>query len=203
MRRSRRKMSSPTTPETRHHEIADGGLDFRCKNCGCTDLIIEDEYTAVEEFVNTLGCDCEDGPSDGIAATFTNVVRTQLSERGVLDEDHRAQEWEKSEETGDAETECIEHEVYCQECYESADQNDWEIHNNPEDDETEDSEFFVRCAGCDREIEFGWSHPDRGGRIWPAESKDFNPWKSWPEPRYRESWAKKGWFRPNGQRRCA
>lgn len=24
--------------------------------------------------------------------------------------------------------------------------------------------FYVNCAGCDREIEFGWSQPNRGGR---------------------------------------
>lgn len=58
-------------------------------------------------------------------------------------------------------------------------------------------QFYVNCVGCKREIEFGWSHPDRGGRIWPAECDDFNPWKSWPEPRYRDSWHKKNWLRPS------
>jgi hypothetical protein len=62
--------------------------------------------------------------------------------------------------------------------------------------ETEDEEFFVRCHRCDREVEFGWSHPDRGGRIWPVECVDFNPWLSWPESRYVESWHTKGWLRP-------
>jgi hypothetical protein len=55
----------------------------------------------------------------------------------------------------------------------------------------------IHCAECDREIEFGWSHPDRGGRIWPAECADFNPWKCWPEPRYTEPWLAKGWIRPD------
>jgi hypothetical protein len=47
---------------------------------------------------------------------------------------------------------------------------------------------FVRCSGCDREIAFGWSHEDRGGRIWPVEATCFNPRKSVPEARYRKVW---------------
>lgn len=58
--------------------------------------------------------------------------------------------------------------------------------------------FFVRCDNCGREIEFGWSHPDRGGRIWPVEASCFNPWKSWPEPRYRRAWKQRKWLRPEG-----
>lgn len=76
-------------------------------------------------------------------------------------------------------------------------------------DMTESSEwkgprrFFVRCEQCDREIEFGWSHPDRGGRIWPVEAVCFNPRMSWPEPRYRRSWRQKGWLRPMETRRLS
>jgi hypothetical protein len=55
--------------------------------------------------------------------------------------------------------------------------------------------FFVNCAGCDREIEFGWSQPDRGGRIYPAECSDFIPEKIWPEPRYLNSWHEKDWLK--------
>ena len=65
----------------------------------------------------------------------------------------------------------------------------------------EDShEFHVCCNGCNREIEFGWSHPDRGGRIWPAECSDFNPWKCWAESRYIEKWKDKDWLRPDKDR---
>jgi hypothetical protein len=55
--------------------------------------------------------------------------------------------------------------------------------------------YFVRCQACEREIEFGWSHPDLGGRIWPAEASCFNPGLSVPEKRYRQAWRKKGWLR--------
>ena len=59
--------------------------------------------------------------------------------------------------------------------------------NEPEDNTGNDS-FYVNCAGCDREIEFGWSRPDRDGGIFPMECSDFIPEEIWPEPRYLDSW---------------
>ena len=70
----------------------------------------------------------------------------------------------------------------------------FEMHNNSGNDE-----FYVNCAGCDREIEFGWSQPDRGGGIFPAECSDFYPEGLWPEPRYLASWKKKGWLKNEGK----
>jgi hypothetical protein len=74
--------------------------------------------------------------------------------------------------------------------------------SKPEDFEVFESEgnpgndkFFVNCASCDREIEFGWSQPNRGGRIFPVECSDFIPGEIWPEPRYLSSWHQKGWLR--------
>jgi hypothetical protein len=66
----------------------------------------------------------------------------------------------------------------------------------PESD-PEGDEFYVNCASCDREIEFGWSQPNRGGRIFPAECSDFVPGETWPEPRYVEAWQQKHWL-PTG-----
>jgi hypothetical protein len=62
-------------------------------------------------------------------------------------------------------------------------------HNNPGNDM-----FYVNCTGCDREIEFGWSQPDRVGGIFPAECSDFIPEKVWPEPRYLDSWHERHWL---------
>ena len=69
---------------------------------------------------------------------------------------------------------------------------DYEIYE-PEDNPGNDR-FYVNCASCDREIEFGWELPNRGGRIFPAECSDFNPGKIWPEPRYLASWHQKHWL---------
>jgi len=65
----------------------------------------------------------------------------------------------------------------------------FEKESDPEGDE-----FYVNCAGCDREIEFGWSQPNRGGRIFPVECSDFIPGECWPEPRYLDSWHQKHWL---------
>ena len=59
----------------------------------------------------------------------------------------------------------------------------------------ESDEFFVNCENCDREIEFGWSEPDRRGLILPVEFSDFIPSESWPDPKYLEIWQQKGWVR--------
>ena len=72
----------------------------------------------------------------------------------------------------------------------------WHFYEESDDDDS-DIAFYVHCDGCDREIEFEWSHPDRGSRIWPVECEGFNSWKSWPETRYKEKWAKKNWIRPD------
>ncbi len=59
----------------------------------------------------------------------------------------------------------------------------------------ESDEFFVNCENCDREIEFGWSQPDRRGLILPVEFSDFIPSESWPDPKYVDTWQRKGWAR--------
>ena len=113
-----------------------------------------------------------------------------------MDDEHRPQtidgreEIEKIEEEGD-------YEVQCYNCLNSASDEDWVVEIGYSDIDEESMECYVRCAGCNREIEFGWSHPERGGRIWPVECSDFNPWKSWPKPRYREKWLERGWIRPD------
>lgn len=171
---------------------------FTCKNCGSHDLRVVREYMIVNYCTETLPCDCG-STSDGIAAQYDYHVATSYREWGLLDDTHH---WEKEEsEKLDEPSEEDGFEVFCEKCYETAPEDDWqqEEENAEQDSEQapDSTEFYVYCDRCEREIEFGWSHPDRGGRIWPAECTDFNPWKSWPEPRYRESWAKKNWLRPD------
>jgi hypothetical protein len=76
---------------------------------------------------------------------------------GTLDEDHRVEDWETERDTSRG--------------------SEW----------LGAWRYYVRCQRCDREIPFGWSHEDRGGRIWPADAACFNPRRCWPEPRYRRS----------------
>lgn len=64
----------------------------------------------------------------------------------------------------------------------------------PESDR-ERHEFFVNCANCDREIEFGWSPPIGAGGIFPVECSDFSPIGLAPNARHWDSWQQKHWLR--------
>jgi hypothetical protein len=121
-------------------------------------------------------------------------------EWGPLDADHH---WryiykEKIDNDGDEEDDEDKEEVKRGDFGEFAEDDsdsepeEYEIFE-PEGD-PESDEFYVNCANCDREIEFGWSQPGRGGGIFPVECSDFIPGNCWPEPRYLESWQQKGWL---------
>ena len=175
-------------------ETAMGLSFFTCKECGSCELNVVSRYILVVYFTGTLECTCE--ALEGItrdAAYRSFHVSTIYDRWGPLDEDHHW-EYDGEDEIGKLGEEEDARSVFCQVCVEAAKQKDWQIEEY--DRKETDEEFYVCCGGCNREIEFGWSHPDRGGRIWPAECSDFNPWESWPEPRYKESWRKKGWLRP-------
>lgn len=74
---------------------------------------------------------------------------------------------------------------------------DYEIFEN--EDNPGNDRYYVNCANCDREIEFGWEKSNRGGRIFPVECSDFIPGKYLPEPRYSAAWQKKGWLKKGKQ----
>jgi len=62
------------------------------------------------------------------------------------------------------------------------------------EDDKESDEFYVNCESCDREVEFGWSKPDRHGLIMPVEFSDFVPSESWPDPKYTDIWQQRKWL---------
>lgn len=168
---------------------------FTCKECGSHELKVVCRYKVDEEYNNILPCTCG-GENDGLAAEQTIYVTIDYEDYGYLDEDHR---WEVEYEREELDR-CRydeEPDVYCQECFENYCEDYYLESLDEEDVINESTEFWVYCSGCQKEIEFGWSHPYRGGRIWPSECVDFNPWKCWPEPRYQESWRKKNWLRPS------
>lgn len=169
-------------------------LSFRCKECGSRELYVEHLYCITEAILTTLECTCTN--EEEFAAQRMTYLTTGYCDVMDLLEDHRlgptdeTEEIETTEEEGDS-------EVRCHNCLATCEEDDWTSERESSDVDEDSVEFSVFCAGCDREIEFGWSHPERGGRIWPTESRDFNPWKCWPEPRYRENWLQKGWIRPD------
>lgn len=177
-----------------------GGVDgrtdedspYQCESCGCSDFIVEWTYSIAQEFEETLDCTCSERDCE-LAASITTRVTTAATGRGRLDDEHRV-EREDDDEFDELEREVVDREVNCDECVEGASEEQWESETQEPDEGEPDN--WVRCRRCNHEIEFGWSHPDFGGRIWPCESADFNPWKSWPDPRYRDAWEARGWLRP-------
>ena len=73
----------------------------------------------------------------------------------------------------------------------SSEPEEYEV--NETETNRESDEFFVNCESCDREVEFGWTEPDRRGLILPVEFSDFDSSKSWPDPKYAKHWREKGW----------
>jgi DNA-directed RNA polymerase subunit M/transcription elongation factor TFIIS len=172
-------------------EEEERGELFTCKKCGSHELYFEQFYNYTTEIVEWLPC----GSTDEPAVEITVIITGSTREYGDMDLDPGSNDFHrvvnvKSEPGGDEpEREIVDTIVRCEKCYEEADESDWETEQQGEPEGIEETnECYVKCVGCDREIEFGWSHPDHGGRVWPSECRDFNPWKSWPEPRYVESW---------------
>ena len=115
-------------------------------------------------------------------------------EWGALEANHlwRFEFKEKIEKDTDDEVELGDFSEFAEDDSES-EPEEYEVVNQQSDPESD--EFYVNCASCDREIEFGWSQPDRRGLILPVEFSDFNPLESWPDPKYVDVWEQRGWLR--------
>ena len=152
--------------------------EFTCKKCGSHKLAV----TRVWKIL--AGPDSESwqewGPLEADHLwrfKFKEKIEKEKDKDKDRDNDDEVERWDFGEYTKDnSSSKPEEYEIY-------------EPESNPGNDK-----FYVNCANCDREIEFGWSKPNRGGGIFPAECSDFIPGKYWPEPRYLDSWQQKGWL---------
>lgn len=167
---------------------------FTCKDCGSHILRVFWERTITTNYIEELECKCGESES-GIAVSKKYEAEESIEGWEYLDQGHRFGNDGEEEIINSEENEEYK-EIFCSECFENAIKDDWEIEKEIE----ANTEYYVLCDECEREIEFGWSHENQGGRIWPAECTDFNPWRCFPEPRYKENWAKKGWLRPTRRR---
>jgi hypothetical protein len=140
--------------------------------------------------------DCTCGETE-IVATREIRQRRTIAKEGLLDEEHGIN-WADGDHTVVNQLwEEIDSQTDCDQCVANAEDEDWESIVFEEWEVDEESEYFeVRCTECDHEVEIGWSHPGRGGHVWPCEDTDFNPWLSWPEPRFVPAWRRRGWLRP-------
>ena len=143
---------------------------FTCKECGDHSLVVTHVWSIL------AGNDTE-----------------RWQEWGPLKNDHHWQyEFEKMvEEDADDEAELGDFSDFEQDDS-SSEPEEYEIHEVETDKESD--EIFVNCGNCDREIQFGWSQPNRAGLIYPVEFSDFNPSETWPDPKYLDIWQQKGWL---------
>lgn len=139
---------------------------FTCEECGSHELYVEYSYT--------IRC-----------GTYYETY----SEVGELDHAHHIEWYDKGIVESGHDNDYADDEDDVDVEGDESDGPEWVI-----DEESE--EWYVRCCCCDREIEFGWSRPNRGGRIWPAECADFKPWRCFSEPRYYQEWKRRNWLRP-------
>jgi len=148
----------------------DNDVKFTCKECSGHNLVVTHVW-------------------DILAGA--NSERWQ--EWGPLKEDHHWQ-YEFREKVEDD----IENEVQrgdfgdFEEDDSASEPEEYEVYGTEKDRESD--EFYVNCESCDREVEFGWSKPDRNGLIWPVEFTDFVPVACWPDPKYAVTWQKRGWL---------
>lgn len=145
--------------------------EFTCKTCG------DHSLTVTHIWAILAGPDSESWQEWG-PLEANHLWHFEFKSKIEKDEDDEVERWDFAEYAkDDSSSTPEEYEIY-------------EPEDNPGNDR-----FYVNCASCDREIEFGWSQPNRGGRIFPVECSDFVPGDTWPEPRYLDSWQQKGWLR--------
>jgi hypothetical protein len=144
---------------------------FTCKECGGHTLIVTHVWTIL------AGADSERWQEWG-PLKDNHHWQFEFQEKIEENADNEVQRGDFGDfEEDDSDSEPEEYETY-------------EKETNRESDE-----FYVNCGNCDREIEFGWSEPDRRGLIFPVEFSDFIPPASWPDPKYVDVWRQRGWLR--------
>ncbi len=166
---------------------------YRCIECGHTHFDVIKEFLSGFSYLESYPCRCGKARP---AATRECIERAFYQSVGTLHESHHytLEETDKIEKIA---TRNQEFDIFCPDCFNEASEGDLQVEARKESQE-EDVAYYVRCAQCGREIEFGWSEPNRGGGlIWPVESVDFQPENIWPEPRFADLWVKRGWMKPS------
>jgi len=172
-------------------------LAYTCESCGGHTFLVSHAVTQSRELAETLECSCGNAET----AVAREAVESRRVERvGRLDAGHHV-DWDDAEYAG---TEILQEDreetgldINCDICFKDAVPEQWETEVTSEWSDDEETEYYeVRCADCNHEIEFGYSHANHGGRIWPCESSDFNPRLTFPDERFEENWRRRGWHRP-------
>ncbi len=171
---------------------------FTCKRCGGNELLVKEYYKVAKWLMETQDCSCVRS-KNGLAYESNYVLYIPGVDFYRLNHDHHFNEpaEEYHEHVGEPYIRDFSVNIYCRYCYEPL--GEFEVHElDPLDIEVGDVEFYVVCASCGREIEFGWTYSGRDALIWPVECSDFGHRNCIPEQRYRDKWIKRGWLKPLG-----
>ncbi len=172
------------------------GEFFTCKQCGGKELIVKEYYKVAKSLKETQKCKCGKSKND-LAYQSNYILYIPGVDLYKLSYDHRfeetVEEYQEGVEDEKPQIGDFRVSIYCRYCYDPL--GEFEVREiDPLDIEVGDVEFYVICARCGKEIEFGWTYSGRDSFIWPVECSDFDPQKCAPEPRYRDRWLKRGWL---------
>ena len=170
-------------------EIDEDDLDedevafFKCNSCG---LRVSISVAVTETVESRLSCRCGEGNDAAIRTETTTML---VEKTGYVTQDRHvfieeSEDVEQLDRTSEDET------VDCEMCLNKigCDPAAWGVVETTAE-EDDDADMTITCGGCDREIEFGYSHANQQGRIFLGEDDSkFNPWMTFPEAKYRERW---------------
>jgi hypothetical protein len=175
-------------------------LFFKCKDCGSRTLDTVCIIDVTQTIDEVLPCQC--GNEEYAAYVRTRTVEL-VQHTGYLGA-NRHVFTEESQTIDELEREVEDEQIICKKCYEKFNEESrlWQIVDTHTDENNESGNLTITCNGCGREIEFGYSHANKQGRIFLGDDdSDFNPWKTFPDQKYLEIWRKRGWLRPVNDRR--
>ena len=166
---------------------------FKCNDCGSRVLHVcyTVEITTTTESV--LPCKC--GNEEEAAYRTTELTEEQRQTGYVTPDRHFC--IDEVEDTDELDRN-QEDEIICEKCCKKYKDQDhlWQAGSPVVVEDHEGADLTITCDGCDREIEFGYSHPDKQDRIFLGEDdSDFEPKKTFPDPKYFDKWKERGWLR--------
>jgi hypothetical protein len=168
---------------------------FKCKECGSRTLDVTWIIEITEICESELTCQCG---AEINAAYLRERIVTQEQRTGFLEQDRHTR-IEETETLDELDREVEDEQIVCKKCYKKYkdELHLWCVSETHVTKDREEDDLTITCNGCGREIEFGYSHPNKQGRIFlGADDTEFNPYKTFPDPKYLDKWKNRGWLRP-------
>lgn len=173
-------------------------IDFTCDRCTSQSLLVTCYYDTRQDCTGTLPCKCGFA-QDGIAAIKKGHATRSYSYWCILQANHsfHFEDWGAATDPEffdrivpepKPRKKVDKHKVFCKRCAKEAKPQDWNVSEGSTQKVEESIDYLVSCNSCFRLVPFGWGEQDRGGGVWPIESEDFNPYRVWPDPEYKEEW---------------